>query len=116
MHSVYGGISTRYWVITGWQSLIYLLPQISRCPQPKPPHPAAASSLDGTPAWTADAVKGDGLGAELIRTIRKIAQVEERLRVLEATLAEWKAFPLLQLKAHVQGVAQFLAVCSTVNG
>jgi hypothetical protein len=48
-----------------------------------------------------EAVIGDGLGAELIRTIRKIAQVQERLRVLEATLAEWKASPLLQLKAQV---------------
>jgi hypothetical protein len=47
-----------------------------------------------------DAVKGDGLGAELIRTIRKIAQVVERLRVIEATLAQLKASALFQLKAQ----------------
>jgi hypothetical protein len=54
-------------------------------------------------AWKSrpEAVKGDGRGAALIRAIRKIAQVEEWLRVLEAMLAAWKASPLLQLHAQV---------------
>jgi hypothetical protein len=49
-----------------------------------------------------ESVKGEGTGAELIRTIRKIAQVEERLRSIEAEIAELKASDLYQLKAKVE--------------
>ena len=42
------------------------------------------------------------MGAELIRMIRKIAQVEERLRVIEAEIAELKVSDLYQLKTKVE--------------
>ena len=48
-----------------------------------------------------EAVKGDGVAAELLRAIRKIAQVEDRLRVIEAELAALKASDLYQLIAKV---------------
>jgi DnaJ-domain-containing protein 1 len=49
-----------------------------------------------------ESVKGEGVGAELIRVIRKIAQVEERLRVIEAEMAELKASDLYQLEAKIE--------------
>lgn len=49
-----------------------------------------------------ESVKGEGTGAELIRIIRKIAQVEERLRTIEAEMARLKASELYQLKAKVE--------------
>ena len=49
-----------------------------------------------------EAIKGDGLGVELVRVIRKIAQVEERLRVIAAEMAAWKASDLHQLKVNVE--------------
>lgn len=49
-----------------------------------------------------ESVKGEGVGAELIRVIRKIAQVEERLRVIEGEMAELKASDLYQLEAKVE--------------
>ncbi|MGH7966918.1 MAG: J domain-containing protein [Candidatus Binatia bacterium] len=49
-----------------------------------------------------ESVKGEGTGAELIRVIRKIAQVEERLRVIEAEMAELKVSNLHQLKTKVE--------------
>jgi hypothetical protein len=49
-----------------------------------------------------ESVKGEGTGAELIRIIRKIAQAEERLRTIEAEIAELKASDLYQLKAKVE--------------
>lgn len=49
-----------------------------------------------------ESVKGEGVGAELIRMIRKIAQVGERLRVIEVEMAELKASDLYQLKAKVE--------------
>jgi len=49
-----------------------------------------------------ESVKGEGTGAELIRTIRKIAQVEERLRFIEAEIIELKSSDLYQLKAKVE--------------
>jgi hypothetical protein len=49
-----------------------------------------------------ESVKGEGTGAELIRIIRKIAQVEERLRSIEAEILELKASDLYQLKAKVE--------------
>lgn len=45
-----------------------------------------------------EAVNGDGIGAELIRAIRKIAQVEARLRVINTEMAPLKTSDLYQLK------------------
>ncbi len=49
-----------------------------------------------------EAVKGDGVAAELIRVIRKIAQVQERLRTIEATIADLQSFDLYRLKSAVE--------------
>lgn len=49
-----------------------------------------------------ESVKGEGVGAELIRVIRKIAQVEERLHAIEDEIAELEASDLYQLKAKVE--------------
>lgn len=49
-----------------------------------------------------DAIKGDGVAAELIRVIRKIAQVQERLRTIEATIDELQSSDLYQLKGEVE--------------
>lgn len=49
-----------------------------------------------------ESVKGEGTGAELIRAIRKIAQVEERLRAIEAEIIKLKSSDLYQLKAKVE--------------
>jgi len=51
-----------------------------------------------------ESVEGEGLGAELIRIIRKIAQVEERLSAIEAEIKELKASELYQLKTKVEEV------------
>ncbi|MBI2322112.1 MAG: J domain-containing protein [Chloroflexi bacterium] len=58
--------------------------------------------------WEAspEAVKGEGVAAELVRVIRKIAQVEERLRAIDAELARLKATDLYQLKAKVDEAEQ----------
>ena len=48
-----------------------------------------------------EGVKGEGIGAELIRTIRKLTQVRERLAAIESTIAELKASPLYSLKSRV---------------
>lgn len=49
-----------------------------------------------------EAVKGEGIAAELIRVIRKIAQVEERLRTIETEMAELKESDLHQMKVRVE--------------
>lgn len=49
-----------------------------------------------------DSVKGDGLGADLIRVIRKIAQVQERLHVIDTEIAEIERSDLYQLKTKVE--------------
>jgi DnaJ-domain-containing protein 1 len=49
-----------------------------------------------------ESVKGEGIAAELIRIIRKIAQVEERLRVIESQVAALKHSDLFQLKERVE--------------
>jgi hypothetical protein len=48
-----------------------------------------------------ESVKGDGPGAELVRIIRKISQVEERLRIIELTISELQESDLYQLKMDV---------------
>jgi len=49
-----------------------------------------------------ESVKGDGVGAELIRAIRKINQVKERLNVIEAETDQLKDSDLYQLKIKVE--------------
>ena len=49
-----------------------------------------------------DAIKGDGVAAELIRVIRKIAQIQERLRAIEATIDDLRSSDLYRLKGEVE--------------
>ena len=49
-----------------------------------------------------ESVKGDGPGAELVRVIRKIAQVEQRLQVIDAEIAKLKRSDLSQLISEVE--------------
>jgi hypothetical protein len=49
-----------------------------------------------------EAVPGDGIGAELVRTIRKIHQVEGRLARIEAAIATLTGSELAVLKARVE--------------
>jgi hypothetical protein len=48
-----------------------------------------------------ESVKGEGAGADLVRIIRKIAQVEERLSTIEAEMTHLRASDLYQLKVKV---------------
>jgi hypothetical protein len=55
-----------------------------------------------------DLVNGEGVGVDLVRTIRKIHQVERRLMDIEATIAELKSDEMYSLKllvdeAHAEG-------------
>jgi hypothetical protein len=54
--------------------------------------------------WDAspDSVKGDGMGADLVRVIRKIAQVENRLRQINNEMEQLKNYDLYQLKTRVE--------------
>lgn len=49
-----------------------------------------------------DAIKGDGVAAELIRVIRKIAQVQERMRIIEVTIDDLQSSDLYRLKSEVE--------------
>lgn len=49
-----------------------------------------------------ESVKGDGLGSELVRVIRKIAQVEERLRAIEIEVAQLRESNLYKLITKVE--------------
>lgn len=49
-----------------------------------------------------DAVVGDGVGAELIRVIRKIAQVEERLERIDAEIETLRSSDLWELRLKVE--------------
>lgn len=53
-----------------------------------------------------ESVKGDGAGAELVRVIRKIAQIELRLRAIEPQIAQLKKSDLYQLKEKVEDAEQ----------
>src|SRR3989304_4909645 len=45
-----------------------------------------------------ESVKGEGPGTDLVRAIRKIAQVEERLPTIETEIADFKRSDLYKLK------------------
>lgn len=49
-----------------------------------------------------DAVTGEGVGAELVRTLRKIHQVQARLAAIEGELAAFNASELAVLKARAE--------------
>ena len=48
-----------------------------------------------------ESVKGEGPGAELVRVIRKIAQVEDRLKAIDAEIARLEESDLSRLKKQV---------------
>jgi hypothetical protein len=54
--------------------------------------------------WQAspDAVKGAGVGADLVRTIRKIARVSERLRAIEGEVWAMRERDLFNLRTKVE--------------
>lgn len=49
-----------------------------------------------------ESVKGEGVAAELVRVIRKIAQVKERLRVIETEIDQLEKTDLYKLKTEVE--------------
>jgi len=49
-----------------------------------------------------ESVRGEGTAAELVRVIRKIAQVEKRLRVIETEIAHLDESDPYQLKTKVE--------------
>jgi hypothetical protein len=53
-----------------------------------------------------ESVEGEGTGAELMRVIRKIAQAEERLRVIDIKIAKSKSTDLWLLKEEVDDAEQ----------
>ncbi len=48
-----------------------------------------------------ESVKGEGAGADLVRIIRKIAQMEERLLTIDAEMTQLRASELYQLRVKV---------------
>jgi hypothetical protein len=54
--------------------------------------------------WRAspDSVEGQGFGAELVRVIRKIAQVQARLRAIATEMDQLRAGDLWQLKSRIE--------------
>jgi hypothetical protein len=68
-----------------------------------------------------ESVEGEGTAAELVRTIRKIAQVKERLREIKARIAGLKKSPLCELKARTEeferkGKDLFAEMIAQING
>ena len=53
-----------------------------------------------------DSVKGEGAGAELVRVIRKIAQVERRLAEIQVETDQIRASDLFELKKKVDDGAK----------
>ena len=49
-----------------------------------------------------EAIKGDGVGAELIRVIRKIAQIERRLQTIESIITQLRSSDLFRLRTEVE--------------
>ncbi len=54
--------------------------------------------------WQAspDSVEGEGFGAELVRVIRKISQVQARLRAIATAMDELRGSELWQLKSRIE--------------
>ncbi len=55
---------------------------------------------------SAESIKGEGIGAELVRVIRKIAQVKERLRAIDSEIEALKNSDLYRLREKVEKAAQ----------
>ena len=53
-----------------------------------------------------EAVKDEGIGAELIRLIRKIAQVDERLGAIDVEIEAMKVSELAQLRDKVEAAEE----------
>lgn len=53
-----------------------------------------------------ESVKGEGAGAELVRVIRKAAQIKERLRIIQTKIREIKKSDLFKLKIQVDEADQ----------
>jgi peptidoglycan hydrolase CwlO-like protein len=53
-----------------------------------------------------DTVEGEGVGAELIRVIRKIAQIQKRLSEIESEIQQLNTSDLCQLRAKVDEAAK----------
>jgi|CXWL01.1.fsa_nt_gi CII-binding regulator of phage lambda lysogenization HflD len=49
-----------------------------------------------------ESVEGDGVGAELVRVIRKVAQIERRLQAIESIIARLRSSDLFRLKVEVE--------------
>lgn len=49
-----------------------------------------------------ESVKGEGVGIDLVRIIRKISQVEERFHTIEIEIAQLKESDLYKLKLKVE--------------
>jgi hypothetical protein len=49
-----------------------------------------------------ESVEGDGVGAELVRVIRKVAQIERRLQAIESIIAQLRSSDLFRLKVEVE--------------
>ena len=49
-----------------------------------------------------DAIKGDGVAAELVRMIRQLAQVRERLRIIETAIERLRSSTLYKLNEQVE--------------
>ena len=59
----------------------------------------------GPQAHLVDTVVGEGIGAELVRVIRKIAQVRRRLSEIEKEVTQIEKSELFELKAKVDKAA-----------
>jgi multidrug efflux pump subunit AcrA (membrane-fusion protein) len=67
-----------------------------------------------------ESIEGEGIGSELIRIIRKIAQIEERLRIIEIEIAQLKESDLYHLKirfdtAEQEGRDLFAEMVAQIN-
>lgn len=63
---------------------------------------AILAEWEGSP----EAVKGEGVGADLVRTIRKIALVRERLQAIEAKITQLRESDLHKLMVQVHKAEQ----------
>jgi DNA repair exonuclease SbcCD ATPase subunit len=68
-----------------------------------------------------ESVEGDGPGADLVRTIRKIAQVDKRLKTISAEIEQLRQGELFKLKqaveeAHANGQDLLRDLCKQLDG